>query len=427
MLESPAIGRHGLHAHMARFTSKKRELMRAVWRLAILVLAAGLALGPAPALAQDAASPSDTPATDAIGPRDLQNFTLNGTVTRPADATAVPSRPNNRPAAQAPRQDPTATTAAAQPQPSPSTQRSAGREPTRVADTQPERQVAASRLPASTPAERPSSSVTTSLPPIDDAPVSTAPTSAALTTTADGLGAEHRLLLWPWLLAAVALGAGGAFLFWRNRSRHAYAGGPQFDAFVAPEPAPSPRPAPAPAPPKAPPAVPAGIVSTRLRPWLELAFQPGRCIVEDDRVTLEFELALQNSGNAPARAVLVEASLLNAGPYQDQEISNFYGTPVGEGERITTIPTFKTVVVKTKVVAPRANVQLVEIGGRRVFVPLIAFNALYNWSSGEGQTSASYLLGRDGKGDKMSPFRLDLGPRVFRNVGARMLPIAVRK
>ncbi|WP_028969521.1 hypothetical protein [Sphingomonas sp. URHD0057] len=267
--------------------------------------------------------------------------------------------------------------------------------------------------------------MTTSLPPIDDAPVSTAAASSALATTADGLAAEHRLLLWPWLLAAIALGAGGAFLFLRNRSRHAFAGGPQLDAFVAPEPAP--RPIPAPAPPKAPPAVPVGIVSTRLRPWVELAFQPGRCIVEDDRVTLEFELSLQNSGSAPARAVLVEATLMNAGPYQDQEISNFYGTPVGEGERITTIPPLKTVVVKTKVVAPRANVQLVEIGGRRVFVPLIAFNALYSWSSGEGQTSASYLLGRDGKGDKMGPFRLDLGPRVFRNVGARMLPIAVRK
>src|SRR4029077_16193907 len=142
------------------------------------------------------------------------------------------------------------------------------------------RQVAASRAPASRPAERPSSSVTTSLPPIEHAPVSAAATFAARTTTSDGLGAEHRLLLWPWLLAAIALGAGGAFLFWRNRSRHAYAGGPQFDAFCAPRQAPSPRPAPVPAPPKAPPAAPAGIVSTRLRPWVELAFQPGRCIVE---------------------------------------------------------------------------------------------------------------------------------------------------
>jgi len=60
-------------------------------------------------------------------------------------------------------------------------------------------------------------------------------------------------------------------------------------------------------------------------------------------------------------------------------------------------------------------------------VPLIAFNALYSWSGGEGQTSASYLLGRDTKSEKLAPFRLDLGPRIVRSVGARPLPIAVRK
>src|SRR6185295_13468286 len=197
-----------------------------------------------------------------------------------------------------------------------------------------------------------------------------------------------------WLLAALALGAGGAFLFWRNRSRESFAGGPQLDAFVAPDPVATPRPAPASPQPKAPPATPAGIVSTRLRPWIDLVFQPGRCIIEDDQVTLEFEIGLQNSGNAPARGVLVEASLFNAGPYQDQEVDAFYASPVGEGERIAVIPPLKTVLVRTKVSAPLANVQLIEIGGRRVFVPMIAFNTLYGWSTGAGQTSASYLIGR---------------------------------
>jgi hypothetical protein len=78
------------------------------------------------------------------------------------------------------------------------------------------------------------------------------------------------------------------------------------------------------------------------------------------------------------------------------------------------------------VTAPRENMQLFEIGGRQVFIPLIAFNALYSWSNSSGQTSASYLLARDTKGEKMAPFRVDLGPRIFRGVGARLLPTAVR-
>ncbi len=417
----------GVRAHVARFTSKKRELMRAVLRLGITVFAVGLSLAPLPALAQDtttAASPSSTPATDAIGPRDLQNFTLNGTVTRPADPVAVP-RSTSR-ASTTPRTQPATTTTAApaQAQAAPSVERTVERAQTRTAEAP----AARAPAPVSAPAA-PSASITTPLPPIADSAVSTeAAAAGSLTPPADTIGGEHRLLLWPWLLAALALGAGGAFLFWRNhRSREAFAGGPPIDAFVAPEAAPAPRAAPQPAQPKAPPAPPLGIVSTRLRPWLELAFQPGRCIVEDDKVTFEFELGLQNSGNAPARAVLVEATLLNAGPSQDEEVSNFFGAPVGEGERIAVIPPLKTVLVQTKVVAPRANVQLLEIGGRQVFVPLIAFNALYSWSGGEGQTSASYMLGRDTKGEKLAPFRLDLGPRIVRHVGARPLPIAVRK
>jgi len=234
-------------------------------------------------------------------------------------------------------------------------------------------------------------------------------------------------------------------LFWRNRSRAAFAGGPQIDMFSAPEtsPAPTPgaprRPAPAAAPTQSPapaPAkpqartssvIPGGIVSTGLRPWLEITIQPLRCVVEETQIRFEFEIDLFNSGNAPARAVLVEATVFNAGPTQDQVMSAFFARPASEGERIAALPPLQRMTLRNQVVAPRENIQTLEIGGRQVFVPLIAFNALYHWGGGEGQTSASYLLGRDTKGAKLAPFRLDLGPRIFRGIGARLLPAGVRR
>jgi hypothetical protein len=241
------------------------------------------------------------------------------------------------------------------------------------------------------------------------------------------LAPERKLALWPWLLAALALGAGGAFLLWRNRAREAFAGGPRFDAFVAPEP--EPEPAPPPPPPaarkRAEPSI-AGTVSTRLRPWVEIGFEPQRFIVEDDRVAIEFDLELYNSGNMPARAVLLEATLFNAGAKQDEELSRFFANPVGQGERIVAIPPLKRITVRTQVVVGREHVQVFDIGGRKVCVPLIAFNALYGWSGGEGQTSVSYLFGRDTKGEKLAPFRLDLGPRLFRSLGARLVPGGLR-
>ena len=149
------------------------------------------------------------------------------------------------------------------------------------------------------------------------------------------------------------LGAGGAFLFWRNRSREAFAGGPQFDAFVAPEPTPPPRPAPA-----------AG--SGRPRPRHRSASSRRACgrgsssasspVAASSRTTrsrFEFELALQNSGSAPARAVLVEASLLNAGPYQERgnlELSTATGRR-GRAHRGRSRRS-RPCVVNTQVVAP---------------------------------------------------------------------------
>jgi hypothetical protein len=408
--------------------------MRAGLRLGMAIAAAGLALGGAPVLAQEAPpeATTNTPATESIGPRELQGFSLSGKVTQPAEqpqapaiATQPPSRPTN--AATAPAStEPRSASSAPAPQPQASV------EPTRgapgIASTD-------SAQPAPTrPQPVPSSSVTMAPPPADGSSIASSPNTPSAQTgfppepETPGSGApQHGFPLLLWLLAAVALGAGGAFLFWRSRSREALADGPQFDMFAAPEPAPHPVPAPAPAPaPRAAPANPAGIVSTRLRPWLELSFEPIRCVVDEEKVTFEFELALFNSGNAPAREVLIEATLFNAGPEQEREIAAFFEAPVGQGQRIAAIPPLQRMNLRTEVSAPKAGLQLYEIAGRHVIVPLIGFNALYKWGLSGGQTSQSFLLGRDTKSEKLAPFRMDLGPRIFRGLGARPLPQSVR-
>jgi hypothetical protein len=408
--------------------------------LSIALAAGAFTLFPVPALAQEAPATTNAPATDAIGPRELQNFSLNGTVTQRSEPAQLP------PTTRSPRTQAQSGAASTEPRPATST-------PTRTAagtadqprPTRPGVAQATSEAPAQ-PVSK-TAAAPTLIPPLpsanegrgQDAATLTAASSPATPAFAPEPGTldvatEHKFPLIPWLLAALALGAGGAFLFWRNRSRHALAGGPQIDAFVAPEPAPTPRPAPparpAPAPPKAkaPPPQPssAGIVSTRLRPWIEIAFEPVRCILDNDKLAIEFELELFNSGSAPARAVLVEASLFNAGPTQDRDIGAFFADPVGAGDRIASIPPLKRFTVKTQVAIGREQLQAYEAAGRQVIVPLIAFNALYRWSGGEGQTSVSYLLGRDTKGEKMAPFRIDLGPRIFRGIAARLLPANVR-
>jgi hypothetical protein len=224
----------------------------------------------------------------------------------------------------------------------------------------------------------------------------------------------------------MALGAGGAFLLWRRQhGRHAYAGGPRVDAFVAPE-TPAPRPRAAPPPVATPPRAGTGLVSSRLRPWVDISFEPLRCVVEGQQVIFEFQLSLQNSGTGPARDVLIEACMINASPTQDDEIQSFFANPAGKGERIAAIPPLKSVELRPRVVVGTEQLRILDAGGRKVFVPLLAFNALYRWGGGEGQTSGVYLLGRETKGEKLAPFRIDLGPRLFRGVQALAVPQSVR-
>jgi hypothetical protein len=405
--------------------------MKAILRVITLLAAAKFGLAPAAALAQAAPEPptANPPARDTIGPSELQNFSLSGKVTRPADQPAAPAAPAQttvRPALPTPRRV---------------VQNSLARQ-TASAATSPA--PAPSAPPQATTREAPATSATVVLPPLQGAAPSVSTANAPIAGEAAPIVDEpfvpwRSLPLWPWLAAALALAGGAAFLLWRRRPREAYAAGPQFDLLVPATPRPelerepqqvARRPAaapkaelPIPAPPRP---APAGIVASRLRPALEIGFQPLRCQVDDDQVTIEFELELFNAGAAPARAVLAEASLLNASAAQDQELAAFFANPQGIGERLDVIPPMKRVSFKNQVVAPRAAVQEYELAGRRTFVPVIAFNALYEWSGGRAQSSAAYLVGRDTQRDKLGPLRLDQGAREYRGLGARSLPSAVR-
>jgi hypothetical protein len=158
---------------------------------------------------------------------------------------------------------------------------------------------------------------------------------------------------------------------------------------------------------------------------LEIGVQPLRCIVGEDQVAIEFEIELFNAGTAPARAVFAEASLFNPGATQDQELAAFFAKPAASGDTLEGIAPMKRITLTSQVVAPRAAIQEYELAGRKSFVPVIAFNALYEWSGGKGQASAAYLVGRDSGGDKLGPLRLDPAPREIRGLGARPLPTAL--
>jgi len=180
--------------------------------------------------------------------------------------------------------------------------------------------------------------------------------------------------------------------------------------------------------PEVKPATPSpGIVSARLRPWLDIEFSPLAASFDEKQGVIQFDVTLFNSGSAPARDILLEARLFNAGADQDEVIGKFFENPTVDGERLDMIQPLKRMSFRTSATVPRDQMRIYEAGGRKVWVPLIGFNASYRWSGGDGQTSASYLLGRNTNGEKMAPFRVDLGVRTFNDLGAHDHSVRLRR
>ena len=418
--------------------------MTAVRRMTVKALSGSsaalmLALG-TPAAAQNSDAPVDVtaappPSAETIGPAQLQNFNLKGTVTRPAERPAAnPAQPV------APQPQP----GTAAPAPADSQGSLSGIQPTnRAAESRarPSRSATAQPpldLPASADTVTPSLplDVTTNPAPQPSNDATSPPREAPLSS-------NGGFLSWPWLAALAALIGGGAYMAWSRRGRRQRDGDPGRLAFAGlvpeaetePPPFPPVRPRPDPVPPRGQPALrpdpvppkaapkPASdglIVSTGLKPQLNVQFQPDRAVVTDQEVLLQFDVILTNSGSAPARDVLVDAKLVPAHVGQDQEIAAFFHQPQDGGDRMAGIPPLGKIALKSAVRLPIDQLRSFEVEGRRLFVPLVAFNILFRSGAGDGQASASFLVGRGSDEDeKLAPFRLDLGPRVFRGLSAR--------
>jgi len=393
--------------------------MQPLWRI---LIASALASASTGALAQSAPTeaPANAPASppaDPIGPPQLSNFSLGGKVTQsaqqPTQIQPTPKTPRLRSGSQV--LSPPASVA-----------EPAAKAPAPVQTAQLKR-----ARSASTPSPRRGAEATA--PPVSGAPVVPPPQAApspslAVTEPSAGTAQSGRFSLFLWLLAVAAAGGAAAwyFLWQRPRTHLAPAGvASAFEAQTAKPlpPAAPPRGAPPPITPKS-----SGVVATRLRPWVELQFAPGRIILDGEKALLEFEMTLFNSGNAPARDVLVEGSLFNAGPMQDEQIARFFQNPVGQGNRLPLLAPLQRLSVNSAIALSKAQLVPLEMEGHFLFVPLAGFNTLYHWGSGrDGQTSTSYLVGKQTDGAKLAPFRLDIGPRVFRRLAAREYELRVRQ
>lgn len=413
-----------------------------------LALACLLLSGVAAAQTQPATGnvvvPSPPPREGTVGPEQLRNFSLPGTRTTP------PASPQDPPA-QPPRAAPSQPVTVVRP-PAADSRTSVAPRPERAAPVQ------APAPQQATPAPVQDSPVTQTSPAPITQPEALPP--AVLPAPAVPLpGRPAWFGWWPWLVVAALAGVALAF-FWRQRRRRIGDEEPRFEepAYAAPEPAPAPVPpvqpepsaaaaapptpdlprglvttrlrAPAPPPPTSPqPARPAGgVVSTRLRPWIDLELMMREIVLTEAEALLRFDLEIANNGSNAARSIVIEALALNAGEQQGMELRDFFGREAVSGGGIAELPAMGTMVLSHEARMPRAAVRAYELQGRALFVPIIAFNASYRAGTAEGRTSAAFLVGREVLGsERLGPLRLEPGAGRLLGLGVRRLEDNVRR
>ena len=171
-----------------------------------------------------------------------------------------------------------------------------------------------------------------------------------------------------------------------------------------------------------------GIVSTRLRPWLDVDVAVTAAVLTEEELQLHLQLVVSNSGSTPARQIGLEVVALNAGAEQDRELATYFARPDPEPRAADMIAPLDQAVLSSVVRMPRAAFREYAAGDGRVLVPLVAVNASYRAGSSSGRTSAAFLIGRGSQdNEKLGPLRTDQGPRQFSGVIARPLKLGVRR
>ena len=239
----------------------------------------------------------------------------------------------------------------------------------------------------------------------------------------------------PYLLGGL-LGLLVAIWFWRRKQTATL---PESAIEPLPEPVPEPAQEPIPAEtasiavPQEMSAMPSlSVAQVNLpRPWLAMSFQPLHARTTLMGVTIGYRLTLINTGESDVSSVSVAAQMANADAQQHQMLAEFFATPITSAAHdIMVLPAGESIALNGSLSLPHETLNAWRINDRVLFIPFVAFNAVYHWGAGqEGQTAQSYIVGRefDPPADRMAPFRLDQGPREFRPVGCRMSDLAVRR
>ena len=251
---------------------------------------------------------------------------------------------------------------------------------------------------------------------------------------------------WPWIATGLAalVAAIGGFLILRRRRRaaeDAWEDEPFITEATTPPPPAPPTPAPAPARPDiAPPPTPEPAAAipptpappaptdTPVRPWIELQMEVRSARLSLMGATIAYTLSVHNRGDGAAEDILIRSLIANADTSQQALLQQFFAGAAGlPSHSIVSVAPGKSQTLTGELRLLPDQIAPVQMGDRALLIPLVAFDAQYRWTNaqgepgGSGRTGRAFIIGQEKSppADRLSPFRLDLGPRQYRTPGSR--------
>ncbi|RYY23448.1 MAG: hypothetical protein EOP62_20095 [Sphingomonadales bacterium] len=186
------------------------------------------------------------------------------------------------------------------------------------------------------------------------------------------------------------------------------------------------------APPSPPPQLPPtrGVTPARVTPPVsaepfEIIFQPLRIEIGTQEIVIDLELLIANTSGTGADGVRVSAAAISASPRQDAVLAAFQGQsqfaemagpfdlPAGEGGRLP-----------LQLRLARDTLHVVDLGGRPMFVPIVAIDLRWRAGLSIRRHAASFMLGGAGPSGKPAPIWLDRGQPRGPFVASRYTPSA---
>ncbi|GAA0671151.1 hypothetical protein FHT00_001940 [Sphingomonas insulae] len=276
--------------------------------------------------------------------------------------------------------------------------------------------------PAATPSPAP---VVPTAPAVEPTPAATPTTPAAV--TGDSAATQDGWSGWA-IGAGLALLAGLAIAWWYRRARTGRSvTGSEAPNVTRPSQTPQPVTPPPPPSPAPAPAEPIPFAADRAR--LSVTLHPRRAGLNLLSATVEGELLVRNDGAAAATGIRIGATLIGATAGPEGDVAALFAQPVvrpitppfalGPGEERR---------VRLVVALPRADIRSLAAGGRAMFVPVVAVNALYQAGRGEGQAAQAFAVGVERVDSaKLAPLWLDQPPRMYDGLGIRPYVVAIAR